>query len=68
MKINTIGIDLAKNAFQLHATDRRGKKIFNKKVSRKDLMKTIDKVDKEEVLICIEPHTFWEVPIHDIII
>ena len=48
MKISTIGIDLAKNVFQLHGADRKGKKIFNKKVRRKDLLSTIKKLDKEE--------------------
>ena len=31
MKASTIGIDLAKNVFQLHVTDKRGRKIFNKR-------------------------------------
>ena len=48
MKAGTVGIDLAKNVFQLHVSDKRGGKIFNKKVSRKDLVSTIDKLDKEE--------------------
>ena len=48
MKASTVGIDLAKNVFQLHVSDKRGGKIFNKKVSRKDLVSTIDKLDKEE--------------------
>lgn len=48
MKASTVGIDLAKNVFQLHVSDRRGKKIFNKKVPRKELVSVIDKLDKEE--------------------
>ena len=48
MKAGTVGIDLAKSVFQLHVTDKRGRKIFNKKISRKDLVSVIDKLDKEE--------------------
>ena len=48
MKASTVGIDLAKNVFQLHVSDKRGEKIFNKKVPRKDLLSVIDKLDKEE--------------------
>ena len=34
MKITTIGIDLAKSVFQVHAVDERGKKVFNRELSR----------------------------------
>ena len=37
MKITTLGIDLAKNVFQLHGADEKGKCIFKKKVMRKEL-------------------------------
>lgn len=42
--IKTIGIDLAKNVFQLHAVDSKGKKIFAKRIGRqalKELMVTM---------------------------
>lgn len=32
--VTTIGIDLAKNIFQLYATDKNGKKVFSKRLSR----------------------------------
>jgi len=34
MKITTIGIDLAKNVFQIHATDERGKAVVKKQLKR----------------------------------
>ena len=38
MKVSTLGIDLAKNTFQLHAASRRGEKISSKKVKREKLL------------------------------
>jgi transposase len=35
MDVTTIGIDLAKNVFQIHAADARGKTVFIKRLSRK---------------------------------
>ena len=34
MKINTVGIDLAKNVFQIHGVDERGKPVFRKQIRR----------------------------------
>ncbi len=34
MKINRVGVDLAKNVFQLHGVDRRGKAVWKRKLSR----------------------------------
>jgi transposase len=34
MHITTIGIDLAKNSFNLHGVDSQGKRVFNKTLSR----------------------------------
>lgn len=34
MKITTIGIDLAKNAFQLHGVDAQGKTVLKKQLPR----------------------------------
>ena len=39
MKITTIGIDLAKNVFQVHGVDERGKAVLRKQLKRKDVMK-----------------------------
>ena len=34
MKLNRIGIDLAKNIFQLHGVDEQGKVVLKKKLKR----------------------------------
>ena len=36
--VHTLGIDLAKNIFQLHAEDRRGNKIFSRKLKREKFL------------------------------
>ncbi len=38
MKITTLGIDLAKNVFQLHGVDERGRAVLRKRLSRGKLM------------------------------
>ncbi|MCU7807234.1 MAG: IS110 family transposase, partial [Candidatus Thiodiazotropha sp. (ex Semelilucina semeliformis)] len=38
MDATTIGIDLAKNVFQIHAADARGKTVFTKRLSRKHFL------------------------------
>jgi transposase len=37
MKITTVGIDLAKNVFQVHAVNEAGKKVFNKQLRREQM-------------------------------
>ena len=37
MNISTVGIDIAKNIFQVHGVDERGKKVINKAISRAKL-------------------------------
>jgi transposase len=39
MNITTIGIDLAKNVFQVHGTDERGKAVLSKVLRRAQMMK-----------------------------
>ncbi len=34
MKITTVGIDLAKNVFQVHAVDERGRAVLRKQLRR----------------------------------
>ena len=36
--IKVIGLDLAKNIFYAHGTDANGKKVLNKKLSRKEVL------------------------------
>ena len=38
MNITTIGIDLAKNVFQVHGTDERGKAVLTKVLRRAQMM------------------------------
>ena len=33
MNVKTIGIDLAKNVFQIHGVDEHGKRLFNKQLA-----------------------------------
>jgi transposase len=51
-KITTLGIDLAKNVFQLHGVDLAGKAILRRELRRAQLMKTIAQL--EPCLIGIE--------------
>src|ERR1022692_2547438 len=51
-KITTLGVDLAKNPFQLHGVDRAGKVVLRREVRRAQLMKTIAQL--EPCLIGIE--------------
>lgn len=37
MKITTIGIDLAKNVFQIHGVDERGHVVLRKQIRRDQL-------------------------------
>jgi transposase len=37
MKITTIGIDLAKEVFQIHGVDEHGKVILRKQLKRKEI-------------------------------
>lgn len=39
MKITTIGIDLAKEVFQIHGVDERGRVVVRKQLKRKDMAK-----------------------------
>ena len=41
MKVTTLGIDLAKNIFQLHGVDEHGKVTVHKRVPRSKLRETV---------------------------
>ena len=41
MEVSTLGIDLAKNIFQLHGVDKRGKVVLSRRVSRGKLMEVM---------------------------
>lgn len=51
-KVSTLGIDLAKNVFQLHGNDEHGKTVLKKKLSRSQLKSFI--VNLEPCLIGME--------------
>src|SRR3990167_8445647 len=58
--IKVLGVDLAKNVFQLHGTDAKGKCVFKKRVSRNKLMEVVVNIDP--CLIGIEACTgahYW---------
>jgi len=38
MKVTTIGIDLAKNVFQIHGVDKEGKSVLKKQIKRDQLV------------------------------
>jgi len=44
MQITTLGIDLAKNIFQLHGINQRGKVVLARKVTRTKLLDVIAKL------------------------
>ena len=51
-KLSTIGIDLAKNIFQLHGADEKGNTLFKKRLTRKKVISFL--VNLEPCLIGIE--------------
>ena len=46
MNVSTLGIDLAKDVFQLHGIDKIGKVVITKKVRRNKLFHEIAKLPK----------------------
>jgi transposase len=58
--IKVLGIDLAKNVFQLHGTDARGKCILRKRLSREKLIEFVAKLSPCLIGIeaCIGAH-YW---------
>jgi transposase len=41
VEIEVLGIDLAKNVFQLHGVDRRGRPIYRRRVYREQLLAVV---------------------------
>jgi transposase len=61
MKVHVLGIDLAKNVFQLHGIDRKGRAILIRRVHRDQLLKIMGEL--EPCLIGIEASTgafYWQ--------
>jgi transposase len=60
MKIKLLGIDLAKNAFQLCALNQAGKVVFNRSVRRAQLSSTIARLEPTTIAMeaCSSAH-YW---------
>jgi len=61
MKVHILGIDLAKNVFQLHGVDRKGRPVLVRRVRREQLLKVLGEL--ERCLIGIEASTgafYWQ--------
>lgn len=41
--VSTIGLDLAKNVFQVHGAESDGSPVFNRKLRRGDVLKFFEK-------------------------
>jgi transposase len=44
MEITTIGVDLAKNVFQVHGVDQRGKVVLRKQLRREQMVEFFAKL------------------------
>ena len=45
MKVHILGIDLAKNVFQLHGIDRKGRPVLVRRVRREQLLKVLGELE-----------------------
>ena len=45
MTIETLGIDIAKNVFQLHGVNRGGRVVFKRRVMRDQLLEVVSRLD-----------------------
>ena len=50
MKVYVLSIDLAKNVFQLHGVDRKGRAVLARRVRREQLLKVLG-----ELAPCLSP-------------
>ena len=41
MKLSRVGVDLAKNVFQLHGVDRHGKAVWRRRLTRKQWLSVL---------------------------
>ena len=46
MTIETLGIDIAKNVFQLHGVNRGGRVVFKRRVMRNQLLEVVCRLDR----------------------
>jgi transposase len=60
-KVSVLGVDLAKNVFQLHGVDHKGRETLTRRVHREQLLKIIGEL--APCLIGIEASTrafYWQ--------
>jgi transposase len=62
MKATTIGIDLAKEVFQVHGVDEHGKRLFNKQLKRSQIASFLANIPPCLIGIeaCASAH-FWAI-------
>jgi len=51
MTIETLGIDIAKNVFQLHGVDRNGRVVLRRRVVRDQLLEVVAQGDRCTVVV-----------------
>lgn len=51
MTIETLGVDMAKNVFQLHGVDRNGRVVLKRRVMRDQLLQAMAQIDPRTVVV-----------------
>jgi len=51
MTIETLGVDIAKNVFQLHGVNRNGRSVLKRRVMRDELLKVIAQIDRCTIVV-----------------
>lgn len=51
MNIETLGVDIAKNVFQLHGVDRNGRVVLKRKVMRDQLLVALTQIERCTVIV-----------------
>ena len=55
-QVCTIGLDIAKNKFQVHGEDERGVKVFNKQLLRSELLNIFARGSRHLIFAQIAMH------------
>ncbi len=51
MTIETLGVDIAKNVFQLHGVNSNGRVVFKRRVMRDELWRVIGQIDSCMIVV-----------------
>jgi transposase len=51
MTIETLGVDIAKNVFQLHGVNRNGRVVLKHRVMRDELLSVIARIDRCTIVL-----------------